>query len=117
MEAMATTVPDAALGSRATPLQKAFIRELLLGQTVDGYAALCSTVATSNVGRLSDVKAKVLIVLGSEDKSAPMEGSLKYNTALGELSSVAVLEGVGHWHVIEAAEEVSGLVDGFVEGL
>jgi pimeloyl-ACP methyl ester carboxylesterase len=111
---MAAVVPDAAVGSKATPLQRAFIRELLLGQSPDGYAALCNVIAKSTVGDLSAVKARVLIVAGSEDKSANIEGCKRYNDELGDLAELKVMEGVGHWHAIEAVDEISTIVDEFV---
>ncbi|KAF8540337.1 Alpha/Beta hydrolase protein [Trichophaea hybrida] len=114
MESIAAVVPNAAVGSKATPLQRAFIRELLLGQTVDGYAALCNAIATSTVGDLSAVKARVLIVAGSEDMSAPINGCKRYNDELEDLAELKVLEGVGHWHIIEAADEISTIVDEFI---
>lgn len=113
MESMAAVVPNAAVGVKASPLTRAFIRELLLGQTVDGYAALCNAIATSTVGDLSKVKQRVLIVAGSEDKSAPMEGSQKYNEEIAN-AELKVIDGVGHWHVVEAPQEVSTIVDEFL---
>jgi len=110
---MAAVVPNAAVGTKASPLARAFIRELLLGQTVDGYVALCNTIATSTVGDLSKVKQRVLIVAGSEDKSAPMSGCKKYSEEIAH-AELKILEGVGHWHVIEAPDQVSAIVDGFV---
>lgn len=111
---MAATVPDAAVGSKATPLQKAFIRELLLGQTVEGYSALCGAIATSSTGDLRKVKARVLIVAGREDKSAAMVGCEKYNEELGDRAEMTVVEGLGHWHVIEACEMIAELVGEFL---
>ncbi|KAI5792827.1 3-oxoadipate enol-lactone hydrolase [Pyronema domesticum] len=94
MESMAAVIPDAAVGSKASPLAKAFIREVLMGQTTEGYAALCGAIATSTTGDLSKVKAKVLILAGEEDKSAPMEGSLKYKE---EIEGAELKELKGSW--------------------
>jgi pimeloyl-ACP methyl ester carboxylesterase len=113
MESMAAVIPDAAVGSKASPLAKAFIREVLMGQTTEGYAALCGAIATSTTGDLSKVKAKVLILAGEEDKSAPMEGSLKYKEEI-ENTELKVLKGVGHWHVVEAGEEVAECIREFL---
>jgi hypothetical protein len=44
MEAMANTIPNAATGSKATPLHRAFIREMLMAQEVEGYVANCRTI-------------------------------------------------------------------------
>ena len=75
--------------------------------------AHCGAIATGTVGNLMAVRAKVLIVAGSEDKAAPMEECERYIGGLMEVE-LTVLEGVGHWHAIEAPDEVSKLVDAFV---
>ena len=64
------------------------------------------------------MKVPVLIIAGEEDKSAPLKGC---EFILGELGSrekkLEVLKGVGHWHCVEASDEVGRLVKGFVDGL
>jgi hypothetical protein len=47
MEAMANTIPGAATGSKATPLHRAFIREMLMAQEVEGYVANCQAIGES----------------------------------------------------------------------
>ena len=44
MEAMANTIPNTATGSKATPLHRAFIREMLMAQDVEGYVANCRAI-------------------------------------------------------------------------
>jgi pimeloyl-ACP methyl ester carboxylesterase len=60
----------------------------------------------------------MLIIAGEEDKSAPLTGC---EFILGELGSksksLEVLKGVGHWHCVEASDEVAGLVRAFCEKL
>jgi pimeloyl-ACP methyl ester carboxylesterase len=62
-----------------------------------------------------DVTVPMLIIAGEEDKSAPLAGC---EFILGELGSpsksLAVLKGVGHWHCVEAADEVAALVSAFL---
>jgi pimeloyl-ACP methyl ester carboxylesterase len=61
------------------------------------------------------VQCPVLVIAGEEDKSAPLEGC---QSIFGELSSqekkLEVLKGVGHWHCVEAGDEVGRLVKDFV---
>jgi pimeloyl-ACP methyl ester carboxylesterase len=47
MEAMADTIPGAATGSRATALHRAFVREMLMAQEVEGYVANCRAIGES----------------------------------------------------------------------
>lgn len=61
-----------------------------------------------------DVKVPIMIIAGEEDKSAPLTGC---EFILGELGSkskqLEVLKGVGHWHCVEAGDEVGPLVQAF----
>lgn len=64
------------------------------------------------------MQCPVLIIAGEEDKSAPLRSC---QFIFEELSSqekrLEVLKGVGHWHCVEAGDEVGRLVKGFVGGL
>ncbi|KAJ5891370.1 Alpha/beta hydrolase fold-1 [Penicillium subrubescens] len=118
MEPMANTIPSAAVGSRSTPLQRAFIRELLLGQDPKGYAALCRAIASAQVPDYAAVRAPFLLIAGEEDKSATMEGCKFIFEHVGSQSQdMEVLEGVGHWHCIESPDEVGRLIAQFVGGI
>ncbi|KAJ5095798.1 Alpha/beta hydrolase fold-1 [Penicillium alfredii] len=114
MEPMANTIPSAAVGSRATPLQKAFIRELLLGQDPRGYAALCRAIASAQPPDYAAVRVPFLLIAGDEDKSAAMEGCRHiFERVSSKHKELEVLKSVGHWHCIEASEDVGGLVARF----
>lgn len=111
---MANTIPFAAVGSRSTSLQKAFIRELLLGQDPKGYAALCRAIASAQPSDYSAVHAPFLLIAGEEDKSASMEGCRHiFDHVSSKSKSLEVLAGVGHWHCIEAGDEVGKLIANF----
>ena len=118
MEPMANTIPAAAVGSRSTALQKAFIRELILGQNPNGYAALCRAIAAAQVPDYAAVRAPFLLVAGDEDKSASMEGCKHiYEHVSSSSKSLEVLKGVGHWHCIEASDDVGTLISRFAGGI
>jgi len=114
MEAMANTIPYAATGSKSTALQKAFIREMLMAQEVEGYVANCQAIQQATPPSYVDVHVPILIIAGDEDKSAPLAGC---QFILESLSSkqkiIEVLQGVGHWHCVEASDEVGKLVADF----
>ena len=112
---MANTIPTAAVGSKSTPLQRAFIRELILGQQPSGYAALCRAIATAPAPEYAAVRAPFLLIAGEEDKSAPMDGCRHiYEHVSSKRKQMEVLAGVGHWHCIEASEDVAKLIARFV---
>ncbi|KAF2436071.1 3-oxoadipate enol-lactone hydrolase [Tothia fuscella] len=108
MEPLANMIPNSAVGARATPLAKAFIRELLLGQNPAGYISNCRVIASAKVPDYAKIKCPVLVLAGGEDKSAPSEGCEKMFERIGvEEKKIKVLKGVGHWPCIEALEEVT----------
>ncbi|KAJ5684420.1 Alpha/beta hydrolase fold-1 [Penicillium maclennaniae] len=114
MEPMANTIPFAAVGSRSTELQKAFIRELVLGQDPKGYAALCRAIASAQPADYAAVQAPFLLIAGGEDKSAPLEGCRHiFDQVSSQKKTLEVLKNVGHWHCIEAADEVGELLAKF----
>ncbi|THY55821.1 alpha/beta-hydrolase [Aureobasidium pullulans] len=112
MEVMADTVPYAAVGSKATSLHHAFIRELLSGMTPAGYISLCRVIANAykSPPKYEKVSCATLIIAGEEDKSAPLSGCKKIIEALGsEKKDMVVMDKCGHWHCIEGPEEVGKL--------
>ncbi|KND86858.1 3-oxoadipate enol-lactonase 2 [Tolypocladium ophioglossoides CBS 100239] len=120
MEAVANTVPAAATGPKATPIHHAFIRTLLLSQTSEGYMSLCRTIANAKRPRYNHIRCPLLVIAGSHDKTSPMVGSQEILDSWGadkDLKRLQVLEGVGHWHCIEAWNEVGALLNRFAGDL
>lgn len=118
METMANVIPSAATGPRATALQKAFIREMLLAQDPNGYIANCHAIELAVPPEYGAVKVPMLIIAGQEDKSAPVAGCEHILSQLGSLSKrLQILPGVGHWHCVEAPDEVGRLMLQFIDEL
>lgn len=109
MSAVADTIVAAATSERTRtqrPLAAALVRELLLGQNPEGYAAACEALAAADEPDFSSVTCPTLLVTGSEDKVSPVA----VNEEIGALvpkARIHVIEGVGHWHTVEAPEEVT----------
>ncbi|PYI07309.1 alpha/beta-hydrolase [Aspergillus sclerotiicarbonarius CBS 121057] len=114
MEPMANKIPRNATGARSSPLVKSFIRELIMGQNPQGYAALCRAIATAPKINYSAVTAPFLLIAGAEDKSASMEGCEYIHARVSsERKHMEVLQGVGHWHCVEAPETVGQAIADF----
>jgi pimeloyl-ACP methyl ester carboxylesterase len=95
-------------------LQKAFIRELILGQDPAGYVSLCRVVSTATAPDYAAIKMPLLVIAGDEDKSAPLDGCKHIISHVSSSTkSLDVLSGVGHWHCIEASDEVGKLIVSF----
>lgn len=117
MDAMADTVPWTALGSKARPLHKAFVRTLILGTSPEGYISLCKVIASAYKlpPDYSKVACPALLIAGEEDKSAPLPGCERIFEAMGtEEKSMVVQKGIGHWMCVEASEEVGSEIVKFM---
>lgn len=75
MEALADSVPASAPGAKATGLQRAFIRALIMSQDPKGYASLCKVIADAEAPDYAAIQSPLLILAGAEDKTAPMSSS------------------------------------------
>lgn len=120
MEPLANTIPTSATGSRSTPLQRALIRELIIGQDPKSYASHCRVIMEMKEprGGFEAVRCPALILAGEEDKSAPLEGCEYIREHLGtSKKELKVLPGVGHWHCIEAGEAVATSIAAFCDSL
>lgn len=102
---MADTVPIGGTGSRVTPLQQAFIRQLLLSQNPKGYQSMCKVIRDAKVPYYASINIPTLIIAGEEDKSAPLAACEEIHKRIGsEGKQFQVVEKMGHWHCIEAPE-------------
>lgn len=118
MEPMSNSIPYQATGSKCPDLVKSFIRELLMGQSPKGYAALCQAIATAPTIDYSAIKAPFLLLAGEEDKSASLEGCQHiFDHVSSANKKMEVLAQVGHWHCLEAPDLVGKAIAQFAEGL
>ncbi|KAK4542363.1 hypothetical protein LTR36_006819 [Oleoguttula mirabilis] len=120
MEPLADSIPTSATGSETTPLQRALIRELIIGQDPKSYASHCRVIMDMQEPKdgFGAVTCPALILAGEEDKSAPLEGCRFIHDHLGSSrKELEVLQGVGHWHCVEAGEKVAELIGAFCSSL
>ncbi|EHY60450.1 hypothetical protein HRR83_000211 [Exophiala dermatitidis] len=121
IETMANTIPNTATGPKATALQKSFIREMIIGQSPQGYIANCRAIAAATPPDYAKVQCPVLIIAGDHDKSAPLAGCKAIHESLGTSSHtrkrLEVLPDVGHWHCVEAPDQVGPLIRDFCRAL
>ena len=118
MDPMANTVPKAATNANSTPLQRAMIRELIIGQDPKSYASHCRVILEMKEPSFASTRLPALILAGDEDKSAPLEGCQYILDHLGsEHKELKVMPNVGHWHCIEAPERVGKEIAAFAKHL
>lgn len=116
MSPMAETIPFSAPGQGASPLVRAFIRELLLGQSSSGYLSHCRVICNAQRPKYEDIVAPLLLIAGEEDKSADLGMCKKMFGEVGsQKKSIEVLKGVGHWHCLEAPDTVAQTIISFLK--
>ncbi|KAJ4416149.1 hypothetical protein N0V82_006909 [Gnomoniopsis sp. IMI 355080] len=116
MDAMADTIPFSAPGQGASPLVRAFIKELLLGQSSPGYLSHCRVICNAKPPKYEDIEAPLLIIAGEEDKSADLGLCERMFQETGTKDKkMEVLKGVGHWHCLEAPDMVAEKILGFLK--
>jgi pimeloyl-ACP methyl ester carboxylesterase len=116
MEAVADVIVGAATSAetrRERPAVAAFVRELLMRQDPNGYAAHCEARAAATAVELSKIEIPVLLLTGSDDKVSPPATSEAMFEELPS-SSCEVISGVGHWTAVEAAQQVTAAIRDFL---
>lgn len=116
MEPLANSIPTAATNKNSTALQKALIRELIMGSDPKSYASHCEVIVTMKEEEpdWKSIKVPVLILAGEEDGSAPLAGCEAIHQNLGsEQKELKVMKNVGHWHCVEAGDQVAREIDTF----
>jgi esterase/lipase len=83
MQSMADTIAAAAVGKKASPLAKAFIQELLLGQEPAGYCSNARVIMNAKTPNYSKISITILILADDEDKSAPLDDCKKMFKEIG----------------------------------
>lgn len=89
-----------------------------MNQEPTSYASHCQVIVDAKEPDLASVKMPVLIIAGDEDKSASLEGCQYLHNHLGsDKKELKVLKGIGHWHCVEADDQVGAEIDRFCKSL
>jgi 3-oxoadipate enol-lactonase len=109
MQAITQTLVQAALSAHTReqqPVTVAFVRESLMRQAPEAYAATCEALAHMQAAAVDTLTAPLLLVTGDEDGVAPPQAvramAEKFHRA--HSTRVVVLPRCGHWTPIERAE-------------
>jgi pimeloyl-ACP methyl ester carboxylesterase len=82
---------------------------LILGTSQEGYISLCNLIAKASKPNYGNIRVPLLILVGSEDKTSPLAGCEAILNAYGiskEKKKIEILDSVGHWHCVEAPDDV-----------
>jgi pimeloyl-ACP methyl ester carboxylesterase len=90
-----------------------FVRELLLRQSTEGYAACCEAMASSNAAEISKIDCPVMVIAGDDDAISPPANGSGF---AGELAhgTFRSIEKCGHWHPIEQPAALNKILGEFL---
>ena len=117
MQPIADALIQASLSSETRarkPAAVAFVRESLMRQDPQGYAASCEALAEMQPADTSRIACPALLVTGDEDAVAPPQ-SVRAMAQKISGSRVEVLRACGHWTPVEKPEECIALLKRFLE--
>ncbi|KAK0762879.1 hypothetical protein N5P37_004402 [Trichoderma harzianum] len=118
MDPLVDVIPIVGTASSSTPLQRAFIRTLLLAQTPEGYIANCKAIASASIPDYASISTPLLLINGAEDFVCPIELSQKVFDSWGSKDkNLQILDKTGHWYCIESPEQVGDAIVKFVSGI
>lgn len=120
MRNVAVTVATAGTSEKtksSRPLSFTAAQMSLLTQDPEGYAKGCTALAGAKDLHIDFAKlgksTKSLLITGDEDKISPPAHVKKLADSLGS-AHAKVLDGVGHWHIFEDAENVGKTIKSFL---
>jgi 3-oxoadipate enol-lactonase len=91
-----------------------YVRESVLSQTDEGYAVACEAAADSVDADQSKIAGPVLVITGSADGICPPEKAEHIASGFAD-ARVEVIDGIGHWTVVEAGKQVSTMIADFLK--
>jgi len=95
------------------PAVLAAVRESLMRQPPEGYAASCRALADAVAAPAEKIACPTLLVTGEDDVVAPPSVARGLASAI-PMAEVHVLPRCGHWTTLEAAPEVNRLLRDFL---
>ncbi len=97
------------------PATAAFVREILMRQSAEGYAATCEALAAAKAADATKITCPTLLITGDEDATSPPPAVQRLAQSI-KGSKMIVLNGCGHWTPIEKPAEVNAALVNFYFG-
>ncbi len=107
MQAIADAVVAGATSasSRARhPAAAAFVRESLMRQDPNGYAAHCEALSEARMAAHSEIHCPALLIAGQDDAVAPVAMGQQLANRIAN-AKIQVISNAGHWIMLEAVSD------------
>jgi 3-oxoadipate enol-lactonase len=88
------------------PSAAAFVRESIMAQSAEGYAANCDALAAVKSADLGNLHCDTLLITGDEDRTASPDVGRAMASAIRK-SKLHIISGCGHWASIERPKQVN----------
>ena len=99
-------VGTSALTKANRPEVAAFVRELVMRQDPQGYAATCDAIASTEPAKLEAISCPTLVITGDEDATSPPPLAKELADKIPDVR-FHVITGCGHWTPLEHTRSVS----------
>jgi 3-oxoadipate enol-lactonase len=97
------------------PEVAAFVRELVMRQSAEGYARHCEALARVEAADVSQILVPALLITGDEDNTSPSPASAALANKFPN-SELLILDRTGHWTTLERPGEVNQALMNFLFG-
>jgi pimeloyl-ACP methyl ester carboxylesterase len=97
------------------PGAAALVREILMRQNAEGYAATCDALAAAKAANAAKISCPTLLITGDEDATSPPPAVRRLQQSI-KGAKMLVLSGCGHWTPIEKPAEVNAALVNFYFG-
>ncbi|MSR14386.1 MAG: alpha/beta fold hydrolase [Gammaproteobacteria bacterium] len=95
------------------PVIAAFVREMVMRQDPQAYAATCEAIAATQGAALESLRCPCLVLTGDEDATSPPAAAHTVANAI-EGSTFMIISRCGHWTPIEQPEAVTNHLMNFL---
>ena len=98
---------------RNNPVAEAYVRESIMRQTRDGYAANCLALASAQAADTSRLQCPVMVVTGRDDSVTPPSMGQEIADKSGR-GAIQILEQCGHWTPVEKPAQCADVLRQFL---
>jgi pimeloyl-ACP methyl ester carboxylesterase len=99
----------------ANPVTGAFVRESVIRQDPNGYAAHCEALSEATAADHGNIQCPTLLVAGENDPVAPVDMVRRLQESITG-ARLEIIPAVGHWMMVEAPARSAELLRAHLDG-